>query len=142
MGKNKNKIKPTRTLASSPKPNQDLIHTPVAVSFKHIKAGKSQCLSKCVAEEVKDVMDCLRQLTTMTWYDVLRSGGRPGNKAGLGYTPNMPYTKPIGLSKDIDISEIRSSEKARVFGFHNEIKKEHIYYIVGFDRGHDALRKR
>lgn len=64
------------------------INTPVSVSFRYVVAGNSYCLSKCSQEQVKHFKDCLRMLTTMTWQQVLQTGGKPyGGKVGLGFTP-------------------------------------------------------
>jgi len=94
-------------------------------------------LSEHTRDEVRGVIDCLRQITTMTWMEVLQTAGRPGNKDGLAYTPYDDgdlhhVTRPQGLSRDIRISGIRAAEKGRVFGAY----KDHIYYLLWFDRGH------
>jgi hypothetical protein len=85
-------------------------------------------------------MDCLRKLTTMTWHQVLDTGGKGGNKHGLGHTPYNDHTlkgakRPSGISEDLKISAVRASQKYRVYGFY----LNHIFYILWFDRNHEIV---
>lgn len=115
------------------------IHTPVRLSFEYIQAGKDFCLSNSEKGEVKEVMDCLRQLTSLSWYNVLCTGGKGGKKDGLGHTPykdhELRIKRPATLSLDIQISAVRASKKYRVFGCY----LEHVYYLLWFDRNHEIV---
>jgi hypothetical protein len=97
-----------------------------------MKAGKEHCLSNCKAVEVKDAIDCLRQVTTLSWIEVRQTGGK--RKVGLGFTEYKDYPKPIELSKDLLISGIRASRCGRIYGAY----KDHIYYVIRFDPKHEA----
>ena len=134
-------IKPSKPLIlDSRLVKPERIHVPVSVSFRHAVCGGDFCLSSSTPDEVRGVIDCLRQLTTMTWYDVLRSGGKGGGKAGLGYEAYSDSalkraSRPDFLSKELKISGIRASQKYRVFGFYHD----HIFHILWFDRNHDIV---
>ena len=85
-------------------------------------------------------MDCFRQLTTMSWMEVLQSGGRRGNKAGLGYTTYKDSalrgaSRPQSIGPDIVISAVRAGGKQRIFGFH----LDHVFYVLWFDRNHKIV---
>jgi hypothetical protein len=136
------KIRPTLPLQTNSLKNVPVkpIHTPVRLSFEYIQAGKNFCLSNSEKSEVKDVMDCLRQLTSLSWYNVLNTGGKHGNKDGLGHTPYKDHElrctkRPAALSPDIQISAVRASKKYRVFGCYFE----HVYYLLWFDRNHEIV---
>jgi hypothetical protein len=143
VAKNRNKkppkyrIEPSQHLdvsSTSPKPLKP-VHTPLTVSFVHVKAGEDHCLSHCEKTEVKAVMNSLRLLTTMSWLEVMNTGGKPyGGKVGLGYTsyPDLTYE---GLSKDCQIAGIRASNESRVFGFHFD----HVFYVLWFDPHHKIV---
>lgn len=132
----KPKIKSGATLPTQPKVVNRL-HTPVGVSFKSVTAGDSFCLSHCTQDEVREVVDCLRQLTTNSWQQVLQSGGKGQNKAGLAYSPYnddaiKKVTRPAWLSQDIKIAAVRATQKMRVFG----VYIDHVFFVLWFDREH------
>ena len=83
-------------------------------------------------------MDCLRQLTTASWGQVLQSGGRRGKKAGLGCTrierDAFPAKPP--LSDDLSVYEVRFSKKGRIWGAYHD----HVLYVFWFDPKHAVLR--
>jgi hypothetical protein len=76
-------------------------------------------------------------LTTMTWQQVISSGGRPGNKVGLGYTPYEDHKvkpgRPGCVPTGSPIVGVRASRKMRLFGFYFE----HVFYVLWFDRKHE-----
>jgi hypothetical protein len=79
-------------------------------------------------------------MTTTTWVDVMRSGGKPGKKTGLGFTPYRDsqlnhVRRPEALSPDVQISGVRAGQKPRVFGAY----KDHVYYVLWFDRNHKIV---
>lgn len=138
----KSKIRPSLLLQTDSSKNvpEKPIHKPVRLSFEYIKAGKDFCLSHSDKNEIKEVMDCLRQLTAMSWYDVLNTGGKKGRKDGLGHTIYEDnalrcVSRPQQVSRDIHISAVRASSKYRVFGFYFE----HVYYLLWFDRNHQIV---
>ncbi|WP_447985087.1 hypothetical protein [Nitrospira sp. Nam74] len=144
MAKNKHKKKPPKyliqpsqhlTLDSRSAPPLKPVHTPLTVSFIHIKAGSEYCLSHCEKPEVKAVMNSLRLLTTMSWLEVMNTGGKPhGGKVGLGYTP-YPHLTCDGISKDCQIAGIRASDEFRIFGFH----MDHVFHVLWFDPHHEIV---
>ena len=129
-------IKATQELPSVENVSQaPTIQNPVKISFKYIEAGEKFCLCHYEKQEAKNVMDCLRKLTTIPWIQVLQSGG--GHKSGLAFTPYKDgdlreVKRPPTLSKEISISSVRASEKSRVWGAYFD----HTYYILWFDRNH------
>jgi hypothetical protein len=140
MGDKWGKIKPSKSLqAVQPKPVAK-VHTPVSISFRYFQPGAKYCLSLCDRDTVRIITDCLRLLTTMTWQEVLQTGGKGKNKAGLGFTPYPDNTlrgisRPLNLSADIPISGVRASNCGRVFGAYYE----HVYYVLWFDPQHDIV---
>jgi hypothetical protein len=125
-------ILPQNGRASPPIP---VIKTPVSLSYMYVTPGHDFCLSDCERSEIKDVMDCLRQLTTMTWLEVRNSAN-----GGLNFTEYADgslhkVTRPSKISKELPISGIRASDKFRVFG----VYQGHIYYVLWFDRNHEIV---
>lgn len=114
------------------------LHTPVGLSFRYAEKGNT-CLSVCAKDDVREVVDCLRQLTTMDWQQVLQTGGKGPNKAGLAYTPYpdeaLTKSRPIWLAQDVKIASIRGSSSVRVFGAYID----HIFYVIWFDPEHDIV---
>lgn len=137
----KNKIKPSSQLPTSSlnaAPKQ--INTPVRVSFEHIAPGGSHCISLCERDELKEIADCLRQLTILTWSQILQQGGRRGQKVGLAWTPYndailRTVTRPQRLDRAVGIGAIRASQAIRVFGGYNN----QIFYVLWFDRNHEIV---
>jgi hypothetical protein len=102
--------------------------------------GKEFCLSNCQSAEIRDAVDCLRQLTTLTWWQIRQTGGKK-EKAGLGYTEYEDHElkhirRPQELDPRIKISGVRASQKFRVFGAYSE----HKFYILWFDREHKIVK--
>ena len=86
-------------------------------------------------------MDCFRQTTTLGWSDVKRTGGKPGNKAGLGctlYRDNdlRHVSRPQQLSPELNIYGLRATQGYRVFAAYGD----HVLYILWFDREHEIAR--
>ena len=138
MGK---RIPKPPALPDHPRPQQSRMHTPVGLSFRRVEPGGEFCLSSCTRDEVREYVDALRQLTTLTWQQVLETGGKGRNKAGLAYTPYPDselrgVTRPLWLSEDVKISAVRATQKSRIFGYY----LEHTFYILWFDRGHDIVK--
>lgn len=138
----KGKIRPSLLLQPDSRKSipEKPIHKPVRLSFEYIKAGNDFCLSRSEKTEIKEVIDCLRQLTAMPWYSVLSTGGKAGKKDGLGHTLYEDselccVKRPDQISKDIRISAVRASAKYRVFGFY----LDHVYYLLWFDRNHKIV---
>jgi hypothetical protein len=134
------RVDPKEKLSDNPKPQVNRIHTPIALSFRYVSAGDDYCLSFCTNDEVRAAVNCLRMLTTSSWQQVLQSGGKRGNKAGLAYTPYSDdalkgVTHPAWLSSDIRIAGVRATQKMRVFGAYIE----HVFYVLWFDREHSIV---
>ncbi len=132
----KRRVKSGGTPPPQPHPEPKRVHSPLAVSFRHADPGGDFCLSTCDKDEVRQVVDALRRLTTMTWQQVQQSGGKGENKKGLGYT-NYPddalrVARPPAVSRDIPIAGFRASQRMRVFGFHID----YTFYVLWFDREH------
>ena len=112
------------------------MHSPLAVSFRYADPGGELCLSRCDKDEVRQVVDALRRLTTMSWQQVQQTGGKGENKKGLGYTTYkddaLTVPRSAGVSGDIPIAGFRASQRMRVFGFH----LDYTFYVLWFDREH------
>lgn len=119
---------------------QKQIHSPVSVSFKHFDHGGHHCFQHCNNDELRQVMDCLRQLTIMSWLQVRNTGGKRGKKTGLGFTPYGDgdlngVNRPATLSSDLQIVGVRGTDKMRVYGAHSD----GVFYLLWFDRNHQIV---
>lgn len=117
-------------------PTAKPINEPIRISFEHIHGYKNYCLSRCDRAEIKDIMDALRQITTLGWNDVRNSGGRPGNKEGLGYTPypTLNHQLPAQMS-NMTMAGIRANSRVRILGFHYK----QVFYLLMFNRDHSHV---
>jgi hypothetical protein len=97
-----------------------------------------QCPSIWQGDEIKSLFQMFSKVCRMTWQDVVKTGGKPGNKTGLGFTEIIPdpFKRPATLSPDLLISELRVSIKARVFG----VRCEKTYYVIRLDRNHQICK--
>lgn len=119
----------------SPNPQQKPIHRPVSISFQFHSEGDRYCLSNCGKEEIRAYLKSMRLLTTMSWMDVIDTGGKPyGGKTSLGYT-KYDDLKFEEVSQDVEISGLRAGQRMRFFGYHIGT----IYYIVRFDPKHQIV---
>jgi hypothetical protein len=114
-----------------PAKSESVINQKVVLSFEVFDHGV-ECPSTW-GTEIRELFSTFRKLTCQTWMQVFRSGGSE-NKSGLGFTPFKipPFTPPSQISKDLTISEIRVTRKARIFG----AQKGGIYYVIRLDRNH------
>jgi hypothetical protein len=114
------------------------VNRPVSLSFKLHREGEKYCLSHCEKDEIKAYLKALRLLTTMSWMEVIKTGGKPyGGKVSLGYTKYDDLTFEE-VSPDIPISGLRADGEMRFFGYH----LDQVYYIVRFDPRHDIVPAR
>jgi hypothetical protein len=98
-----------------------------------MKITDDGCLSHCQKMEVRAFVKAMRILTTLTWMDVIETGGKPyGGKNSLGYTLRDDIKFPT-VGEEIRISSLRAGDKERIFGFHDN----QIYYILAFAPNHD-----
>lgn len=135
----KRRIKPAQPLPADARDARptERIHLPVSVSFRYAETKGRYSLVKAETREWRDVIDCLRQLTTMTWRQVQTTGGKGGQKQGLGYTPYKDsdlkgVNRPQRLSPDLGIFSVRASRATRLFLAYDD----HITYLLWFDRRH------
>ena len=99
-----------------------------------------QCFSEWGKEELKKFSNFLSTLAGHTWTSVYKSGGK--NKTGLGYTQyHVDEMKAGGshikkvlehISDDINLFELRISEKMRVHGFQCGAA----FFLILLDREH------
>ena len=99
-----------------------------------------QCFSEWAADELRAFSDFNRKLRQMTWQLVYQSGGRVGEKTGLGYTtwPRAVLPPPAELaaiSDDITWFELRVTKRARVHGF----RAGAAFFLVYLDRLHEVF---
>ena len=99
-----------------------------------------QCLSQWTSEELSNFSEFTNKLTSMTWEQIYKTGGKSGNKTGVGYTPHSKKNKlpnqgiVSGLSEDISFFELRVNQKARVHGFRSGSS----FFLVWLDRNHEV----
>ena len=134
------RIRPTKPQAEKPVIHRP-ISEPVGVSFRYVTPGDRFCLSQCTRDQVRGYKECLRRLTTLPWSEVLRSGTKGKGKRGLNFTPYpdtalRKVTRPITLSKELQISGVRAGSGVRMFGAY----ENGVYYLLWFDRNHDIVK--
>lgn len=97
-----------------------------------------QCPSEWQSDEIKSLFQMFNKICKMTWLEILNTGGKSGNKTGLGFTEIEPdpFKRPNDLSPDVTISELRVTKKARVFG----ARYGRTYYIIRLDRNHEICK--
>ena len=125
-------------LPNRPEPKR--IHTPVTISYRYAEPGGAFCLSFCERPDVRAATNCLKQLTTLTWQQALETGGRLGNKSGLGLTHYdddvlNKVSRPPWLAEGVKLSAVRPSRSFRIFGVHID----HVFYVIWFDPNYDII---
>jgi len=79
-------------------------------------------------------------MTTMSRIDLFKTGGKNGNKAGLGFTkyPDGQLRKvkrPPNMDVNIDIYGVRAGQKFRILGGFSE----NIFFLLWFDPNHKII---
>lgn len=99
-----------------------------------------ECLSAWRTEELRILSAFIQKLSKTTWAQIYKTGGKPGNKDGLGYTLHGPGfktpPKPQDISEDITFFELRVTRAARVHGF----RCQNAFFLVWLDRAHQVCR--
>ena len=99
-----------------------------------------ECFSEWTADELKAFSEFSRKLNQQTWQQVFQSGGKIGNKTGVGYTlhkdrSKLPQSAVLdSISEDINFFELRVTDKARVHGF----RSISTFFLVWLDRNHQV----
>jgi hypothetical protein len=114
-----------------------------AVAFVALKYFRpdTECFSQWTPDELRAFSEFNRKVSAQTWQQIMASGGKGSNKAGLGYTPHDGSSLPDidffrqHLSEDITWVELRVTQKARVHGF----RVSHAFFLVYLDRNHRLL---
>jgi hypothetical protein len=109
------------------------------VALKYFRP-QVQCFSEWTPDELRAFSDFNRKVSLQTWQQIVASGGKGPNKAGLGYTSHHGGQLPAAdfadaLSEDLAWIELRVSQKARVHGF----RAGHAFFLVFLDRNHQLL---
>jgi len=122
-----------RSPVTEPRPsaNQSI----AVLSFSMFDAG-IECPSLWRGQENKKLFATFAKITKRTWQQIIETSGTAyADKVGLGYTEfktNDPIPRPVGLSPDIPISEMRVDDHARIFG----ARKESTYFVICLRRKH------
>ncbi|WP_033045869.1 MULTISPECIES: hypothetical protein [Pseudomonas] len=104
-----------------------------------------ECFSAWTKEELGQFSNFLTTLGNHTWDSVYKTGGKGENKAGLGYTPYKVEEMNAGgshvrkvlanLSPEINLIELRVSQKMRVHGF----QSHSAFFMILLDREHKVF---
>ncbi len=101
-----------------------------------------QCFSNWAKDELEAFSGFVQKLSRMTWDQIHKSGGAPGNKAGLGYTLHKDNSllpakaKTLNtVSEDTNYFELRVTKKARVHGF----RAKSTFFLVLLDKDHELF---
>lgn len=107
------------------------------VALKYFQP-QHECLSDWDKEELSALSSFIGTLSQMPWTDIIKTGGKQGNKVGVGYTlhknrDNLPKCAVLDkISEDISFFELRVTGKARVHGF----RCKSTFFLVWLDRNH------
>ncbi len=97
-----------------------------------------ECFSEWNRDELKAFSAFCRKVTERSWEQIRQSGGAPGNKSGLGFSPHKDRRKLPNhglrdlISPEVEFSELRVTQKARVHGF----RMKATFFLVWLDRDH------
>lgn len=94
------------------------------------------CFSELSQEDLKQFTALNRKFREMTWLQIKQQGGKK-NKSGLAPTKILKKQLPKSaildmLSEDIEILELRLSQKARIFGFRSAAT----FFLIFLDSQH------
>lgn len=107
----------------------------IIVSLRYVQSDY-ECFSEWTKDEMKLFWDFQERLSDSTWQNLKDTASKTDKRGfGLTYIPftNFPsVAKHGGLSKDINLFELRVSEKARVHGF----RFKSFFYLLWLDRNH------
>lgn len=88
---------------------------------------------------MKSLFATLKSASSMTWLQVKATGGSGRYAAGIAFKPvsskQAGRTLPANLAEDIDLSEMRISDRARIFG----VRSEATYFIIWLDKDHKVF---
>ncbi len=134
MGRKPRASKPSPSISS--KALTHALNTPIRISFEHYKPGNTYCLCESEKDEIKNFLNSLRMLSSMTWQQVFGQGGKPGNKTGLAYTKysdnSLNIERPSNISGDLEIAGFRAGIASRFFG----VTIENVFHVIWFDPHH------
>lgn len=113
-------------------------HLPPSFSFYHFDSS-SECPSDWKTDEMKSLFSSLKDASSMTWQQVKATGGHGKHAQGIAFKSVSPAQAarklPANLADDIDLSEMRVSDRARIFGVRNEAT----YYVIWLDKDHQVF---
>jgi hypothetical protein len=97
-----------------------------------------ECFSDWTKEELRSFSSFCDKVNERTWEQIKQSGGTRGRKTGLGFTPHRDRRKlpsnglPGLISPEVEFSEMRVTDKARVHGF----RMKSAFFLVWLDKDH------
>jgi hypothetical protein len=97
-----------------------------------------ECFSEWGRDELKAFSTFCRKVTERSWEQIRQSGGGPGNKSGLGFSPHKDRRKLPShglrdlISPEVEFSEMRVTQKARVHCF----RMKATFFLVWLDKDH------
>ena len=101
----------------------------ISIDLKYYHS-KSECFSDWQKDELKKFSRFLNKVQGMTWTQICADGGLSYcNHKGPA---SRGFTRPSGLSLDVNLCELRVDGKARVHGFQDSSS----FYLIWLDRGH------
>lgn len=101
-----------------------------------------ECFSAWNDGELGALSKFIDTIRETSWQNLLKQGGKSGNKTGFGPTKltfaQMPHVKTAHeLSEDLTFLEMRVGLKARVFGF----RQKNGFFLMALDRNHKHFNK-
>lgn len=105
----------------------------IAPSFSFIYLdARSECPSSWNSTEIRELFDLFRQASSLPWSQVRTHCGIRFKSINVR---DCRRTLPSNISDDVAMSEMRVTDKARIFG----VKHETVYYVIWLDRNHQNL---
>lgn len=108
------------------------------MSFEPIEFRGHLCYTRCDRQQSQAVLDWIRQVSSRTWADIQRTGGKArGTKTGLHWEP-----RPDGHPRLTDVptgrtlASMRVNDAFRAWGF----RESNVFHVLAFDIDHDLDR--
>lgn len=119
------------TVHQGPAHNGSTDHLAPAFSFLHFDRG-AECASIWAGDEMRSLFDTLRVASSRTWRDVRAADGLRFKLVPPG---RCRRALPLSISPDVDLVEMRVTQRARIFG----TRVESVFYVIWLDRNHAVL---
>ena len=111
----------------------DRANPTISVSLKYWNGG-SECLSAWGKDELKKLRRFIERVQSLTWAQIKVDSGL-GYGVHKGPPKGHGFSRPLDLSKDQSLIEMKVTGKARVHG----VETDDTFFLVWLDRNHGVF---